>query len=257
MTISSYFPISTVATCIATLAAVIVGVNRALKRSHWDEGERKRTVQTVAAVLIGWFVVATTLAFLGVYRGAPRRLPTIEFGIVIPILVGCLIIWRWSALSRLIDSVPRQWVIAVQFYRVEGAIFLMLYASNLLPGPFALPAGVGDVTVGILALAIGINTSGDRQLTSRTVLRWNLFGLADLIIALATGFLTSPSPFQMFAFDHPNELISVFPLVLIPTFLVPLAIILHIFSLLQLRRFTESSNHEGAIKRAPVSVGMP
>ena len=41
-----------------------------------------------------------------------------------------------------------------------------------------------------------------------------------------------------FAFERPNELISMFPLVLIPTFLVPLAILLHIISLIQLGRAT-------------------
>ena len=108
---------------------------------------------------------------------------------------------------------PRQWVIAVQVYRVEGVIFLILYVSNLLPGMFAVPAGAGDVAVGLLALAIGIDISGRQQIRSRTVLLWNLSGIADLIVALATGFLTSPSTFQRLSFDHPNELISVFPLV--------------------------------------------
>jgi hypothetical protein len=42
----------------------------------------------------------------------------------------------------------------------------------------------------------------------------------------------------MFAFDRPNQLITMFPLVLIPTFLVPLAILLHFVSLIQLRRAT-------------------
>lgn len=137
---------------------------------------------------------------------------------------------------------PRQWVIAVQVYRVEGVIFLILYASNLLPGMFAVPAGAGDVAVGLLALAIGIDISGRQQIRSRTVLLWNLFRIADLIVALATGFLTSPSTFQRFSFDHPNELISVFPLVLIPTFLVPLAIVLHIISLVQLGRATAQTD---------------
>jgi hypothetical protein len=48
----------------------------------------------------------------------------------------------------------------------------------------------------------------------------------------------------MFALDHPNELISGFPLVLIPTFLVPLAIVLHIISLIQLRRVTAHTSRE-------------
>jgi hypothetical protein len=64
---------------------------------------------------------------------------------------------------------------------------------------------------------------------------WNIFGIADLVIAVTTGFLTSPSPLQRFAFDRPNELITAFPLVLIPVFLVPLAVLLHFASLAKLR----------------------
>jgi hypothetical protein len=65
---------------------------------------------------------------------------------------------------------------------------------------------------------------------------WNLFGLADLVIAVTMGMLSSPSPFQLFAFDLPNELISRFPLVLVPVFLVPVSLLLHLASLTKLRR---------------------
>jgi hypothetical protein len=238
MSIPTYLPFTVLAGCVATIVAVVVGVSRAIKRSDWSEHQRKRTVQGAAAVLTGWFAIALALALGGVYSAASSRIPTIQFGIVVPILIGCLMIWRWPSVSRLIDAVPRQWVIAIQFYRVEGVTFLMLYAAHLLPGVFALPAGLGDVAVGLLAATIGIGATSGRQLNPRTVLRWNLLGIADLIIALTTGFLTAPSAFQLYALDRPNELISMFPLVLIPTFLVPLAILLHIISLIQLGRAT-------------------
>jgi hypothetical protein len=251
MSIPSYLPFTVVAGCIATIVAVVVGVSRALKRSNWADTDRRRAVRATASVLAGWFVFAAALAILGVYSAAASGIPTIQFGIVVPILLGGLMIWRWPAVSRLIDAVPRGWVIAVQFYRVEGVTFLALYAAHLLPGLFAIPAGVGDVTVGLVAAGIGIGALGGRPLRGSTVLRWNLLGLADLMIAVTMGFLTSPSAFQMFAFDRPNELISVFPLVLIPTFLVPLAILLHIISLIQLRRATARTgdSHEGALRQ--------
>lgn len=112
----------------------------------------------------------------------------------------------------------------------------VLAAALWLTGWFAL--GVGDVAVGVLAAVIAIGATGGRPLDPRTVLRWNLLGIADLVAAVSTAFLTAPSPFQMFAFDRPNQLITMFPLVLIPTFLVPLAILLHFVSLIQLRRAT-------------------
>jgi hypothetical protein len=236
MGIPTYLPFTILAGCVATIVAVVVGVTRTRKQSNWSDRDRRGTVQATASVLVGWFAIAVALALAGVYSSATSRIPTIQFGIAIPILIGCLMIWRWPAVSRLIDAVPRHWVIAIQFYRVEGLTFLVLFAAGLLPGLFALPAGLGDVAVGLLAAAIGIGAARGRPLNPRTVLRWNLLGIADLIVALSTGFLTAPSAFQMFAFERPNVLISTFPLVLIPTFLVPLAILLHIISLIQLGR---------------------
>jgi hypothetical protein len=40
----------------------------------------------------------------------------------------------------------------------------------------------------------------------------------------------------LFAFDLPNELISQLPLVLVPVFLVPVSVLLHLASLAKLRR---------------------
>jgi len=38
------------------------------------------------------------------------------------------------------------------------------------------------------------------------------------------------------ALDHPNQLIGAFPLAIIPVFLVPLSVLLHLASLQKLRR---------------------
>jgi hypothetical protein len=62
-----------------------------------------------------------------------------------------------------------------------------------------------------------------------------------LVVALGTGFLTSPGPFQLLAFNHPNLFVSRYPLVMIPAFMVPLSLILHGISLWKLRRMAGSS----------------
>jgi hypothetical protein len=66
--------------------------------------------------------------------------------------------------------------------------------------------------------------------------RLDLLGIADLTVAVAIGFLTSPSPLQMFAFSAPNKLIGAFPLAIIPVFIVPLSILLHLASLKKLQQ---------------------
>jgi hypothetical protein len=250
MTSPAYLPYSILGSSFGIIAAVILGVNLALKRASWPEGERRLAVGVTAVALVGWFGITTVLAYFGAYQGALDRLPTIQYGIVLPILIGGFLIWRSSAFSRLIHAVPQQWVVAIQLYRALGVIFLVLYASDRLPALFAWPAGAGDITIGLLAPVVALAYARDPQRHSRTVLLWNLFGIADLIVAIATGFVTSPSPLQLFAFDHPNELISAFPLVLVPTFAVPLAVLLHVISLTKLARAT--THTKGGSEQHPI-----
>jgi len=174
-------------------------------------------------------------SWLGFYRG-PSRIPTIQYGILIPIVAGVVLFWRWPALKRIVELVPQRWIVGVQAYRALGLIFLVLYAGGRMPGAFAWPAGVGDVITGLLAPVIGIAYARGWRGSAGMLRTWNLFGITDLIVATTTGFLTSPSPLQMLAFDRPNELISAFPLAMIPVFLVPLSVLLHLASLQKLRQ---------------------
>jgi len=55
------------------------------------------------------------------------------------------------------------------------------------------------------------------------------------------GMTTSPGQFQLFAREHPNAQIGLFPLVMIPAFAVPSAILQHALSIWQLRRLGRSA----------------
>ena len=221
---------------VAMMAAVLIGVNAALKRSDWSAAEQASSMRIVAVVLIGWFALAAVLSWFGVFAGTLDRAPTIEYGLFIPIIVGVVLMWRSEFVARLIDIVPQQWIVGVQLYRALGVIFLIQYALGHMPGLFALPAGIGDVAVGLLAPVVASRYARNPQAHAGEVRTWNLLGIADLVIAVGTGFLTSPSALQMFAFDNPNTLISAFPLVLVPVYLVPLSILLHVASLKTLRQ---------------------
>jgi hypothetical protein len=121
--------------------------------------------------------------------------------------------------------------VSLEVYRVLGFIFLVLYASGRMPGEFAWPAGIGDALVGLLASLVAVAYARRWRGSEGFLRAWNLFGFADLAVALTTGFLTSPTPLQMLALHKPNHLITAFPLVMIPVFMVPLSILLHLASL--------------------------
>jgi hypothetical protein len=236
MSVPAYLPYYVLAGSAAIIAALLLGLRRALSRTEWSCDDRRRVIRISTAVLLGWFGIAFALGFLEVYRVVSDRIPTLPFGILVPIIIGGLVIVRSSTMARVLDAVPQHWLIGVQLYRALGAIFLILYGAGKMPGLFAWPAGLGDVLVGVLAPVVAVAYARGPEKNGDLVSAWNIFGMVDLIVAVATGFSTSPSPFQLFAFDQPNELVSMFPLVLIPTYLVPVSVLLHIASLTKLHR---------------------
>jgi hypothetical protein len=127
-------------------------------------------------------------------------------------------------------------LIWLNVWRLVGVVFLLLMAAGQMPALWALPAGIGDVIVGAAApwAATKLGTPGGG---GRAVI-FNLFGLADLVVAVGLGITTSPGALQLFRTVPTSELATSFPLALVPTFLVPLAFMLHIASLWQLWRGT-------------------
>jgi hypothetical protein len=234
--IPNYLPAYVLVGALAVVAALLFGLRSTLKAAGLPVRERKRAFWGGSALLAAWFFAALLPSWLGFYGGTPSRIPTIQYGVLIPIVAGVALFWQWPALRRIIELVPQRWIVGVQVYRVLGLIFLVLYAGGRLPGEFAWPAGAGDVMVGLLAPVAAMAYAREGRGSSGLLRSWNLLGIGDLVVALATGFFTSPSQLQMLAFDRPNVLVSMFPLVMIPVFLVPLSVLLHLASLEKLRQ---------------------
>jgi hypothetical protein len=227
--IPGYLTASVLIEAVAVVVTVILGL-------RFTPGPRGRARWAISALLVAWFSAALVPTWLGFYRGALSSAPTIQYGLLIPIVLGIALFRWWPGLRNIVESVPQQWIVGVQFYRVLGVIFLVLYASGRMPGEFALPAGAGDVLVGLLAPIAAIAYARNLRGSAALLRAWNLLGIADLVVAVTTGFLTSPSPLQIMALDRPNLLIDAFPLAMIPVFLVPLSVLLHLISLTKLRQ---------------------
>jgi len=116
-------------------------------------------------------------------------------------------------------------------FRVAGVAFLWYMALGHLPALFALPAGLGDITVGIAAPFVARRLAQGKG--RRAALWFNEFGITDLVTALTLGALTA---FQLINITPSSAPIAELPLALIPTATVPLLFILHITSMLGLGR---------------------
>jgi len=222
---------------IAVIAVLLYGLHAGLRRTVLPPSVQRRTFFVAAFLILGWTSIVWYLGAVGAFQARPDvRVPLIPFAVIVPIIVGWLLVTRSGAMRAAVEAIPHSWLIGFQVYRVLGFTFLWQWWSGLLPGQFALPAGIGDVLVGILALVVAFSFRGDTVRARRLAYGWNVLGIIDLVIALTMGFLTSPGRFQILAFDNPNLLTTAFPLVLIPASAVPQSILLHMVSLWKLQQ---------------------
>lgn len=201
------------------------------------------TAGVLSAVLIGWEAAAQYLGAANTYLATienPPAVPTILLGLLIPLAIAAIALWRSENIARLVSAIPLHWLVAAQVYRVGGGIFLILWADGHLPWQFALPAGIGDVMTGIIAVVVAALLAQNAVGAHSATYAWCLFGIADLVVAITMGAMTSPGRAHLLAFEAPNLLMTAYPLVMVPTFAVPLALMLHGLVLWRLRRETAS-----------------
>lgn len=204
-----------------------------LSKDACDEAIAMGNKATVVVAI--WFLLVCGLAFGGKFEPLPGRFPVaVLAGFAIPILLF-LVVYRLSnSLRKLVCAIDLPLATAFQAWRFGGLGFLGLYAHGVLPGFFAWPAGVGDITVGVVAPWLALRLERERGFAkSRTLAIWNVFGLLDFAVAMATGVMCSGIATEMFGLITTAPM-SQLPLVFIPVFFVPLYSVLHIVGLLQI-----------------------
>jgi hypothetical protein len=129
--------------------------------------------------------------------------------------------------------VPQTWLVGIQTIRVGGFLLLALLDMKLLPAEFALPAGIGDMTVGLLALGVLYLLTQRKPYARALAMGWNGLGLLDFAVAFTTGRLYN-TPFAAEVAASGGSVLYLNYVFIIPAVAVPLFALLHLYSLFQL-----------------------
>jgi hypothetical protein len=87
------------------------------------------------------------------------------------------------------------------------------------------------MAIGATAPLIFSLINSNNSLKRPIFIAWNLLGITDLLVAVTLGILNSATSFGILAGSTTTALMSEFPRNVIPTFLVPLFIIVHMVAL--------------------------
>ena len=210
---------------VATLTWI--GLNIGIRALPGEKSRRLRWTVGSAAVLVAWLVGVMLLAANDVFRIDG---PNIPVALLTTLAAGYLLLLS-RTFRAIISGIPQHWLIGVQVFRILGAVFLVRYFQGQLPGVFAIPAGVGDVMTGLFAPLVAYWWVAGKPYARTAAIAWNLFGMADLVNAVVLGALTGGGGGGI-----------VFPIVLVPTYAVPRAFLIHSYSLIGLLPTTEGGN---------------
>jgi hypothetical protein len=189
---------------------------------------------TLAAVAGVWIGLAAATAEAG-WLTISRPVPVVGLFVMVPLLAAALAA-AWPAAREAMLSIPIPIMVALNIVRVFAVLFLMLAAEGRLTGPFPYSAAWGDIITGVVAVPVlWLLEDGNARYTA-AIAAWNLFGAADLVLAIAFGITSAEgSPLQFFP-GPGSEAMQHAPWSFVPTVLVPIWLILHGIIAVRLRR---------------------
>ena len=212
-------------------AALMVLVVNALT-TFMDASRASRI--TLAAVIGVWIGLAAAAAGAG-WLTISRPVPVVGLFVAVPLLAAA-IATTWPAARKAMLSMPTAVMVALNIVRVFAVMFLMLAAAGRLTGPFPYSAAWGDIITGVVAVPVLWLLKGGGARYNTAIAAWNLFGAADLVLAIAFGVTSAEgSPLQLFP-GPGSEAMQHAPWSFVPTVLVPIWLILHAIIAAQLRR---------------------
>jgi hypothetical protein len=191
----------------------------------------------IVAVLAIWFGLVFFLGATGAFVRAPGVPPLpILIGVTAPLAVFVAAYLGWGAFRASVLAADLRLLTTIHAWRAGGFGFLALAAHGVLPGLFAWPAGLGDIAIAVTApwAALAL-TRRPAFATSNLFVVWNLLGILDLVVAVSMGALGSGFVTGLGG-EVTTAPMAQMPLVLIPAYLVPLFIMLHLAALFQARQ---------------------
>jgi hypothetical protein len=191
----------------------------------------------IVAVLTTWLAAVILLSANGAFVRPPNVPPfPILIGVTVPLIAFIAAYLGWGAFRALILAADLRLLTAIQAWRAAGLGFLALTVHGVLPGAFAWPAGLGDILIGVTAPWLALALIHRPALVgSRLFVVWNLLGILDLVVAVSMGALSSGF-IAGIGGEVTTAPMAQLPLVLIPAYLVPIFIMLHLAALFQARQ---------------------
>lgn len=238
--IMNYYLIAQCSFVVLTAICLIViyrGLQIGLK--HFEDTKRQKILKRYWLFLILWIGIISAAALSGFSSEFDSLPPRPALFILIP-AIALFFILRSKTTKTILQSIPPQYLINIQFFRVPVEILLwMLLISGISPIQMTFEGRNFDILVGLTAPFAAYVAFSNGRFNRKFAIAWNIAGLLLLANILIIAILSMPTPLRVFMNEPANTEVGKFPVIFLPAILVPIAYYFHAFSLKQLLMKTE------------------
>lgn len=233
---SKYLTISETAFVVLTI--VFIGLllqilRKAINRTSWSPGKKKRVSNGLILGIVAWFLFVTIWSVSGLMSDFSIFPANFAPVLVIPFVTMILLCIFSKNLSEILHYVNPSTILYLQSFRVFVELVLWLMVLGyIIPIQMSFEGRNIDILVGLTGPIMGLLVQKGK-VSKWGLIAWNVVGLGILTNIVAIAMLSTPTPIRMFFNEPANTIVATFPSVLLPAFLVPLAYTLHFFSIKQ------------------------
>jgi hypothetical protein len=217
---------------LSCLGLLLRGLWLTLTSMHYPAGRRNRVVTLTALLLAAWLTFTAGLALTGLAADFSSFPPPMMPLVLLPPLVAAVVLTFSGKFGAVLRHVPVTWLLYLQSFRVAVEVLLWaLHGQGLLPVQMTFEGLNFDVLTGVTAPVTAYLLTARPAWRRPFLLGWNVMGLILLATIVAISILSLPTPLRVFTNEPANTIVTRFPFIWLPGFLVPLAYTLHFFAL--------------------------
>jgi hypothetical protein len=197
-----------------------------LARKHAPTAQENKVFYTI----LGFYALYLIYVSVGSFNGLFDREsfpPMILLYSTVPLAFFLfLVVIKMPIFQQILEKATLPDLVRVHFFRLIGVFFVLLAFHDALPKPFALLAGLGDMTTAITSIFVAKAIENKKPYARKLTYAWNTFGLVDIILTAVLANVLTKISIDTGAMGVDS--LAKFPFCWIPAFAPPTIIFLHV-----------------------------
>ena len=215
---------------------IFAGASYAANKVFDEHNKRNAFKIKTALLLVLWLTYVSIMSINKVFLD-PSLPPRIPLLLVLPFFIFIGYFFLSGRYKNIIAAIPLHWLIYFQTFRIMVELLLFgLFMEHMLPWAATFEGYNFDIGIGISAPLFGFLISKGK-LKTLGIRAWNIIGLLTLLTVVV---IINTYAYRPWLFNETSTILGkgfgTFPFTFLAGFFMPLAIFMHIFSLVKTRK---------------------